>query len=59
MFGLCSNAATTIETMMITPNTSMFLTEATSVAPVLSCWKSFDEKRQAGFARALAGRYAR
>jgi hypothetical protein len=59
MFDLSSDAATTIETMLITLNTPTFLAEATSVASVLSCWHSFDEKRQPGYVLALAGRYAR
>ena len=59
MFGLFSDAATTILMMLINLNTPMFLAQATSVASVLPCWHSFDEKRQAGYVRALAGRYAR
>jgi hypothetical protein len=59
MFELSSDAATTIETMLITPNTSTFLAEATSVASVSPCWHSFDDKRQPGYVLALAGRYAR
>ena len=59
MFDLSSDAATTIETMLITLNTPTFLAEATSVASVLPCWHSFDEERQPGYVLALAGRYAR
>jgi len=59
MFDLSSDAATTIETMMTTPNTPTFLAQATSVASVPPCWHSFDEKRQPGYVLALAGRYAR
>jgi hypothetical protein len=59
MFDLSSDAATTIETMLITLNTPTFLAEATSVASVLPCWHSFDERRQPGYVLALAGRYAR
>jgi hypothetical protein len=59
MFDLSSDAATTIETMLITLNTPTFLGEATSVASALPCWHSFDEKRQPGYVLALAGRYAR
>jgi hypothetical protein len=59
MFDLSSDAATTIETMLITLNTPPFLAEATSVASVLPCWDSFDVKRQPGYVLALAGRYAR
>jgi len=59
MFRLSSDAATTIEAMLITLNIPTFLAEATSVASVLPCWHSFDEKRQPGYVLALAGRYAR
>ena len=59
MFDLSSDAATTIDTMLIKLNTPMFLAEATSVASVAPCWHSFDEKRQLGYVRALAGRRAR
>jgi hypothetical protein len=45
--------------MLITVNTSTFLTEAAAAASVLPCWQSFDEKRQSGYALALAGRCAR
>jgi len=49
--------------MMIKANTQSFLAEAaiaaTALASVLPCWHSFDEKRQAGYVLALAGRYAR
>jgi hypothetical protein len=44
--------------MLITVNTQVFLAEAASVASVMPCWHSFDEKRQAGRVLALAGRYA-
>ena len=59
MFGLSSDAATTIETMLITLNTPMFLAEATSVASVLPCRHSFDAKRRPGYLLALAARCAR
>jgi hypothetical protein len=59
MFDLSSDAATTIETMLTTLNTPTVLAEATSVASVLPCWQSFDEKRRPGDVLALAGRYAR
>ncbi len=59
MFDLSSDAATTIKRMLTTLNTPMFLAEATSVASVLPCWHSFDEKRRPGYVLALAGRYAR
>ena len=59
MFGLSSDAATTIDTMLIKLHTSTFLAEATSVASVLPCWRSFDEKRRSGDVSALAGRHAR
>ena len=59
MFDLSSDAATTIETMLTRLNTPTFLAEAKSVASVLPCWHSFDEKRQPGYVLALAGRYAR
>ena len=45
--------------MLITLNTPMFLAEATSVASVLPCPHSFDQKRRPGYVLALAGRYAR
>jgi len=59
MFGLSSNPATTIETMLTTLNTSMSHAEATPVASVLPCWHSFDETRRPGYVLALAWRYAR
>jgi len=59
MFGLSSDAATTIETMLITLNIPMFLTEATSVASALPCRHSFDQGRRPGYVLALAGRCAR
>jgi len=59
MFRLFSVAAITIETMLITLNSPTFLAEATSVASVPPCWHSFDERRQAGYVRALAERCAR
>jgi len=59
MFDLSSDAATTIETMPTTLNIPTFLAEAMSVASVLPCWHSFDEKRQPGYVLALAGRCAR
>jgi hypothetical protein len=59
MFGLSSDAATTIETMLTTLNTPMSHAEATSITSVLPCWHSFDEKLRPGSVRALAGRYAR
>ena len=59
MFDLSSDAATTIETMLTTLNIPTFLAEATSVAAVLPCRHSFDEKRRPGYVLALAGRYAR
>ena len=59
MFALSSDAATTIETMLITLQTPKFLAEATSVASVLPCRHSFDENRRPGYVQALAGRYAR
>ena len=46
------------DTMLTTVNTQVFLAEAASVASVMPCWHSFDEKRQAGRVLALAGRYA-
>jgi hypothetical protein len=45
--------------MLIQLHTPTFLTEATPVVSVPPCWHSFDEKRQAGYVHALAGRYAR
>jgi len=59
MFGLSSDAGTTVEAMLINPNTKEFLVEATSVATVERCRHSFDPKLQSGYVRALAGRYAR
>jgi hypothetical protein len=59
MFDLFSDAATTTETMLTTLNTRTFLAEAASVASLVPCWHSFDEKRQSGYVLALAGRYAR
>jgi hypothetical protein len=59
MLELLSDAATTIETMLTTLNTPMFLAEATSVASESPCRHSFDGKRRTGYVRALAGRYAR
>jgi hypothetical protein len=59
MFDLSSDAATTIETMLITLNTPTFLAEATSVASVEPCRHSFDERRMLGYVLALAGRSAR
>ena len=59
MFALSFDTAPTIETMLITFNTPMFLAAATSVAPMLPSWHSFDEKRRPGHVLALAGRYAR
>jgi hypothetical protein len=44
--------------MLITVNTQAFLAEAASVASLMPCRHSFDEKRQAGRVLALAGRYA-
>jgi hypothetical protein len=58
MFELLSDAATTIETMLTTLNTRIFLPEATPVASVWPCRHSFDAKRRAGYVRALAGRHA-
>ena len=43
---------------MITQHNPMFLADATSVAPVVPCWHSFDEKRRSGYALALAVRCA-
>ena len=59
MFDLSSDSATTIETMLTKLNTPTLLAEATSVASVLPCWHSFDEKSRPGYVLALAGRYAR
>ena len=59
MFDLSSDAATSIETMLITLNTPTFLAEAMSVASVLPCWHSFDKESRPGYVLALAGRYAR
>ncbi len=59
MFGLSSDAAITTETMLTKLNNPTFHTEATSVALVEPCRRSFDEKRQSGCVLALAGRYAR
>jgi hypothetical protein len=59
MFGLCSDPATTIDTMLINLNTPMILAEATSVAQALPCWHRFDAKRRPGYVLALAGRHAR
>ena len=59
MFGLSSDAATTIETMLTTLNTPMAHAEATSVASAVPCWHCFDEKLRPGYVLALAGRYAR
>ena len=59
MFALSFDAAPTIDTMLITFDTPTFLAAATSVAPVLPSWRSFDEKRRTGHVLALAGRYAR
>ena len=59
MFALCSDAATTIETMLTTLNTPMFPVEATFVASTLPCRHSLDEGREAGYVLALAGRCAR
>ena len=56
---LCSDAATTIDTMLTNLNTPTFLAEATSVASDLPCWHSFDPKRRPGYVLALAGRCAR
>ena len=59
MFDPSSDAATTIETMLITLNTPTFLAEATSVASVLTCRHSFDAKRRPGYVLALAATCAR
>jgi hypothetical protein len=59
MFGLSSDAATTIETMLTTLNTHMSNAEATSIAPAVPCRHSFDEKRRPEYVLALVGRYAR
>ena len=59
MFDLSSDAATTIETMLITLNTQTFHAEAASAASVLPCRHSFDQKLRLGYVLALAGRYAR
>jgi len=59
MFGLSSDPATTIDTMLINLHTPTFIAEATSVASVLPCRHSFDPKRRPGYVLALAGRYAR
>jgi hypothetical protein len=45
--------------MLTNPNTQTSLAEATSVASLEPCRHSFDPKRQPGYVRALAGRYAR
>ena len=59
MCGVSFDLAPTIETMLITLNTQVFLAEATSVASVLPSWHGFDEKRRPGHVLALAGRHAR
>jgi hypothetical protein len=59
MFRLCSDAATTIDMMLINFHTQPFLAEATSVALVESCWQSFDAKRRHGYVLALVGSPAR
>jgi hypothetical protein len=59
MFGLCSDPATTIDTMLINLDTPMFLAEAASVAQALPCRHSFDAKRRPGYVVALAARHAR
>jgi hypothetical protein len=45
--------------MLITHTNQTFLAEAASVASVLPCWQSFDEKRRPGYVRALSGRRVR
>jgi hypothetical protein len=45
--------------MLITLNIRTFHAEAATVASVLPCWHSFDEKRQPDYVLALAGRCAR
>jgi hypothetical protein len=59
MFHLCSDPATTIDTMLTNLHTPTFSAEATSVASVLPCRQSFDPKRRPGYVLALAGGYAR
>jgi hypothetical protein len=61
-FDLSSNAAKVMTTMLITHTNQGFqgfLAEAASVASVLPCWQSFDEKRRPGYVLALAGSCAR
>jgi hypothetical protein len=45
--------------MSITVNRHMFLAEATTVASVLPCRRSFDPKLRPGYVLALSGRCAR
>jgi len=59
MLALFSDAATTINMMLTQLNTSLIHAEATSVAAVLPCPGSFDEKRRLGYVLALTGRSAR
>src|SRR5688572_28110988 len=58
MLGLSSDAATTIDTMLVTLNTRTCLAEATPVASALPCRQSFDPKRRSGDVLALSGRHA-
>jgi hypothetical protein len=59
MFDLFSDAATTINTMLTQPNTSLIHAEATSVATALPCPGSFDSKRRLGYVLALTRRSTR
>jgi hypothetical protein len=59
MFALFSDAATTINTMLTTLNTSLIHAEAASAVSALPCLRSFDAKRRPGYVLALAARYAR
>jgi hypothetical protein len=59
MFDLVSDAATTINTMLTTLNTSIIHAEATSVASALPCPGSFDLTRRPGYVLALTGSVAR
>jgi hypothetical protein len=56
--GLSSDAAMTVETMLITVNTRTFLAEAAPDASSWPCRHSVDAKRQPGYVLALAGRCA-
>ena len=59
MFDLSSDAATTIETMLMRLDNHTFLAEAAPAASVQPCRPSLGEMYRPGFALALSGSCAR